>query len=938
MNPEELERRLAELEYRLTRLEANAAPLDDAPKPPPPTPIEPILAAEIDSPRIIAEPRSGRPEGALLPADPISRITTGHPEHPGPADFEPSPLPHPVAPLHYQIRPVPTPPPRSGLEQAIGLRWAGWIGAVVLVISGGLAVKFAYDQGWWQGLPPAFRLTTMSLAGVALLGAGEWVYRKINVIASASLFGAGIAIFLLVSYAGSAYYGLYSRNSALVLMAISTLVGAATALRGNMVSIAVLALIGGNIAPLVLSTDHPHITPFLGYLLMLQVVALFLAWWGTQGKWWTLRGMSLATTSLWVFAILLDRRNLPAPPVFLGFLVLFASLYHAELILSATRRTARFAPRGGVFAILVTAAFMSGVLWVEDQATPGWRGAWVLGSCAAAGIIGALLRRAGPESPLRLLSASYWLQAGALLVLAVPVMFKGIHIPLGWGAMALAFAIYGAIGNLQSARSFALGCWLLSLGALLCISTGSGPDIFAGPHQRAPVVWLHISSTAIYDTTIIAWLLALIGHAIASLNARRPEATRGHPVRGDFAVGLLRTTVFADAVWVLAAITALNPLPATLALIIFAWLLASTDPLDHRPNWAVHSVAILMLATIKWALVDMLSGFWSVPTSILSATHYAPVLNPLLGAGLLLAISLAAEFWFLRRRLSDVLSQWLGFELDARRAFLAGAAAVIAIITFGLTCEIQRAVDVAVMHARHMVWPPRQLVQLAWTILWMAATCSFIALAYFIETPERRGGWLRRPAKVPLILAAKFLLIDTVFFRIQFGAAPAMVGANLQTLAGLVILGGLSLAWFVGRWPDDQGNPAARLQFTAAAMASLVLLWCGTLEIDRACERIALAPAMALHAQFAKQVAWSIYWSLFALASVAVGFQVRSSAVRYFGLGLFGLTLLKVVVVDLSQVGRGYRIFSFMALGLLLLGTSVLYGKLTPRLAGKNSP
>jgi uncharacterized membrane protein len=43
---------------------------------------------------------------------------------------------------------------------------------------------------------------------------------------------------------------------------------------------------------------------------------------------------------------------------------------------------------------------------------------------------------------------------------------------------------------------------------------------------------------------------------------------------------------------------------------------------------------------------------------------------------------------------------------------------------------------------------------------------------------------------------------------------------------------------------------------------------------------------------------------------------------------------VKVVFVDLSQVGRGYRIISFMVLGLLLLGTSVLYGKLTPRLLG----
>ena len=63
-----------------------------------------------------------------------------------------------------------------------------------------------------------------------------------------------------------------------------------------------------------------------------------------------------------------------------------------------------------------------------------------------------------------------------------------------------------------------------------------------------------------------------------------------------------------------------------------------------------------------------------------------------------------------------------------------------------------------------------------------------------------------------------------------------------------------------------------------------------------------------------------------------LGFRIRSVQLRYFGLVLFAITLLKVVLIDLSQVQAGYRILSFIGLGALLLGTSVLYGKFSPRL------
>ncbi len=646
--------------------------------------------------------------------------------------------------------------------------------------------------------------------------------------------------------------------------------------------------------------------------------------------------VSLGTNSLWVAAILNDGRNLPATAVLLGFFVIFALLYHIELILSAARGNDLLGKYGGSFAMLITAGFMAAVLYVEWNAAPGIRGAWVLGACAATALTGALLRLGSADALPRRLSPGYWLQAGALLVLAVPMMFKGVDVPLGWGAMALTFAVYGAVVNLPSARSFALLCWSLSLMALLWYATDGGHDFINGTEGRGPVVWLHIGGTAFRDYTIIAWLLALAGHVIASLNGRRFESTTAPP-DNNLDPLLMRVAIVADAVWAAAAVAALEPLGATLALAVFAWLAAVAAGLDRRGNWAVHSMGMLVVAVIKWALVDMLIGFWSAPTASIWALHYTPVLNPLMGMGLLLAVSMVVEFWIFRRRLWDFLIRWTGPELDGRRSFLLCAAVVIAIVTFGLSFEIERVVELALMRGSPMIWPPGQLKQMGWTILWTLAVCVFVGLAFFVESPEQRSGWVRTIARMPLFLAAKFLLIDTLFFRVMDGAALATVGANLQMVTALVVVGGLALAWYVGRWPDESGVPGTRLQFGSAVLAALVLLWCGTLEIDRAYERLAGAAGMGVRAELAKQVAWSIYWSLFATGAIAAGFHVRSSAVRYFGLGLFGLTLLKVVLVDMSQVGRGYRIFSFMALGLLLLGTSVLYGKLTPRLLGKVS-
>ena len=258
-------------------------------------------------------------------------------------------------------------------------------------------------------------------------------------------FSRRVSRFLfLVSYAGFGFYGLYARNTAFVLMGMSTLVGAGVARRGNLVSIAVLSLLGGNIAPLVLGGNTDDLHAFLVYLLMLQSVALVLAAWGGHSKWWALRGVSLTTTTLWAFSLIVTGQTAGHHPVMIGFMMLAAALFQGELLYSTHRDHAptRFelADISVVYSAFVSAAVTIGVLCLLHADTDFTRGIWVLsigGACAAMG-----LARSGPPTPSSRLRFGFRVQAAALVALAVPVMLSGINIEIGWSVLAIVLACW----------------------------------------------------------------------------------------------------------------------------------------------------------------------------------------------------------------------------------------------------------------------------------------------------------------------------------------------------------------------------------------------------------------------------------------------------------------------------------------------------------------
>jgi uncharacterized membrane protein len=225
------------------------------------------------------------------------------------------------------------------------------------------------------------------------------------------------------------------------------------------------------------------------------------------------------------------------------------------------------------------------------------------------------------------------------------------------------------------------------------------------------------------------------------------------------------------------------------------------------------------------------------------------------------------------------------------------------------------------------------LKNLGWTI-WCCVVISGSLVIW--QRVDRNSGqdhpWRHVLPAILSLIAAKYVAVDAIAFRMFNGPVNGWwVMANLDVLTACVALAGLLLPRLMAN------NLSSSQRSFEGALCVAILLVAGTLEVDRAFCLPALRSKLS-DANLAEQVGLSIFWSAFAVAMLAAGFWKRLAALRYAALALLGLTLLKVVLIDLSQIGYGYRVLSFIGLGLLLLFTSVMYGKISPLLLSRPLP
>jgi uncharacterized membrane protein len=90
--------------------------------------------------------------------------------------------------------------------------------------------------------------------------------------------------------------------------------------------------------------------------------------------------------------------------------------------------------------------------------------------------------------------------------------------------------------------------------------------------------------------------------------------------------------------------------------------------------------------------------------------------------------------------------------------------------------------------------------------------------------------------------------------------------------------------------------------------------------------------------EIARHFSFSAIWLVYGAALMLIGFLKRSAFMRWQALVLMAVTIVKVFLYDSRELQQVYRILSFIALGVVLMGISYAYHrdwlKLSPRKAG----
>lgn len=208
---------------------------------------------------------------------------------------QPAPVPQPAA-----ARPEPEPqqvvsrPPAMRPESALassgdsGLveRFNAWLfggntvvraGVIVLLFGVAFFLNYAIDQGW---LPVEVRLSLAAAGGLALTAVG-WRLRDTRRDYALVLQGGGIGIVYLTVFAAVNLYNLMAAGPGLALMVVLVALSSALAVLQDARSLAILATLGGFLAPVLVSRDGSHVALFSYYAVLdagILAIAWFKAW------------------------------------------------------------------------------------------------------------------------------------------------------------------------------------------------------------------------------------------------------------------------------------------------------------------------------------------------------------------------------------------------------------------------------------------------------------------------------------------------------------------------------------------------------------------------------------------------------------------------------------------------------------------------------------
>src|SRR5882724_12252950 len=168
-----------------------------------------------------------------------------------------------VTPVVHAAIPDKPPAAQNDLEQWFGQRGLLAVGVAALLIAAALFLKYAFDRGW---ISPLLRAIGAVVLGIAVAAWGHYRIGQGMRRYGASMIGAGGGLVYLGLWAAAGPYGLLERRIGVLLLAACTVAVTLLALRHEMEGLAIWALAGAYMAPILLSPHVPNPEAFLGYL------------------------------------------------------------------------------------------------------------------------------------------------------------------------------------------------------------------------------------------------------------------------------------------------------------------------------------------------------------------------------------------------------------------------------------------------------------------------------------------------------------------------------------------------------------------------------------------------------------------------------------------------------------------------------------------------
>ncbi|MBK9181551.1 MAG: DUF2339 domain-containing protein [Ignavibacteria bacterium] len=213
----------------------------------------------------------------------------------------------------------------------------------------------------------------------------------------------------------------------------------------------------------------------------------------------------------------------------------------------------------------------------------------------------------------------------------------------------------------------------------------------------------------------------------------------------------------------------------------------------------------------------------------------------------------------------------------------------------------------------------------------LAATAATSAGVWLI-TGYRNSGPLTFAAVIMSYIVAAAWIIEMSWFRLN---ADYTAFINVRMGTGLIVALALSVFfWRPNHTISQVYRTIAALgivatTFILASTESVWSLWIAYVNAQTTYDESTLLNELHL--------VLSGVWILYGIVVVVIGFLRDVRSIRLGGIALLGLAILKVFLYDLNSLEQPYRIVSFIALGVILLGASYLYTRYRSIIIGSSS-